>query len=105
MDLPIAEALRLIRQHLGLTQIAAARHAGAPDFRTLSHWETGRKMPSLRLLYSYLQSLGLDFRDLQDALDLVSGQTPRRRAGQSGVARRIDERERRLLELEVPGRQ
>ncbi len=95
--LPIAEALRLIRTHLGLTQTVATMGAGAPDFRTLSHWETGRKTPSLKLLYRYLLSLGLNFRDLQDALDIVRGKAPRR----------IDEQERRLLQLEVgdrPGR-
>ncbi len=99
-ELPIAEALRLIRKHLGSTQTVATRGAGAPDFRTLSHWETGRKMPSLRLLYRYLRSLGLNFRDLQDALDLVRGETPKQRTGQSKI---IDEQERRLLQLDVDG--
>ncbi len=64
----IAEALRLLRSRQGLTQAAASRREGAPDFRTLSHWETRRKMPSLKLLHGYLGSRGLDFYDLQDAL-------------------------------------
>ena len=67
--LPIAEALRLIRTRRGLTQTALSKLPGAPDFRTLSHWETRRKLPSLPMLYKFLSSLGLDFRDLQDALD------------------------------------
>ncbi len=72
-SLPIAEALRLIRRRKGLTQVAASKLDGAPDFRTLSHWETRRKSPSLRLLSGYLSSLGLDFSDLQQALDEVTG--------------------------------
>ncbi len=67
----IAEALRLLRTRRGLTQTAAGRLDGAPDFRTLSHWETRRKQPSLRLLTGYLDALGFDYHDLQDALDQV----------------------------------
>ena len=74
----IAEALRLLRTREGLTQTAASKREGAPDFRTLSHWETRRKMPSLKLLSGYLLSLGLDFHDLQDALDQIEGKTPKR---------------------------
>ena len=68
-DLPIAKALRLIRTRKGLTQTAASKFPGAPDFRTLSHWETARKLPSLGLLFDYLKALGLNFTDLQNALD------------------------------------
>ena len=74
----IAEALRLLRTREGLTQTAASKREGAPDFRTLSHWETRRKMPSMKLLDGYLRSLGLDFHDLQDALDQIEGKTPKR---------------------------
>lgn len=74
----IAEALRLLRTREGLTQTAASKREGAPDFRTLSHWETRRKLPSLKLLAGYLRSLGLDFHDLQDALDQIEGKTPKR---------------------------
>ncbi len=101
-DLPISQALRLIRARLGLTQTAATRGSGAPDFRTLSHWETGRKVPSLKLLYHYLVSLDLNFRDLQDALDLARGEKPRRRAEQtSELGWYANEHEPRLLELQV----
>ena len=71
--LPIGEALRLLRTRKKLTQTAAGQLAGAPDFRTLSHWETRRKVPSFSLLTSYLAALGLNFHDLQDALDQVLG--------------------------------
>ena len=76
--LSIGSALRLIRTRRQLTQTAAGRLDGAPDHRTISHWETGRKVPSLRLLARYLGALGLDFRALQEALDQVSGEADRK---------------------------
>ncbi len=83
-------------------------------------------MPSLRLLASYLRSLGLDFHDLQDALDQIEGKIPKgleladtllnegleklgkdpefcRRVSSSldkDVAPRLDDLERRVLRLE-----
>lgn len=93
----IAEALRLIRSRQGLTQAAAAKRQGAPDYRTLSQWENQRKMPSLALLRTYLESMGLDFRDLQGALDQVEGKVPKRL--QDGLERlevRVGEIERHL---------
>ena len=124
----IAEALRLLRTREGLTQTAASKRDGAPDFRTLSHWETRRKMPSLKLLAGYLKSLGLDFHDLQDALDQIEGKTPKRleladkllneglekltddpefcrrvsSTFEEDVAPRIEELERRVSQLEGP---
>ena len=74
----IADALRLLRTRKGLTQTAASQREGAPDFRTLSHWETRRKLPSMKLLCRYLGSLGYDFHDLQDALDQIEGKTSKR---------------------------
>ncbi len=75
----LGAALRELRMAQGVrTQTAAGQLPGAPDFRTLSHWETGRKDPSLPLLRSYLTALGLDFHDLQDAIDQADGSTERR---------------------------
>ncbi len=100
--LPIADALRLIRTRVGLTQTAASKLAGAPDFRTLSHWETRRKLPSLRLLNGYLGALGLDFSDLQEALDQVEKRTPKRiRSGLERIERRLGELEGRVQQLEA----
>ncbi len=68
----LGAALRELRKASGIkTQTAASQRPGAPDFRTLSHWETGRKDPSLPLLMGYLAALGFDFYDLQDAIDQV----------------------------------
>ncbi len=93
----IAEALRLLRTRKGLTQIAASKRKGAPDFRTLSHWENQRKLPSFKLLYNYLASLNLDFRDLQAALDQVEGKVPKRlQDGLERLDHRVGEIEQQL---------
>ncbi len=91
----IAEALRLLRTRMGLTQAAAAKLQGAPDCRTLSFWENRRRVPSLHLLRAYRTSLELDFRDLQDALDQVEGTAPKRlRADLASLEQRIEQLER-----------
>jgi len=107
-SLPIAEALRLIRTRQGLTQAAASRRQGAPDFRTLSHWETRRKVPSLPLLSGYLAALDLDFSDLQAALDQVrgrplptSGRLDQMATSLEALARTMAEVESRLTALEA----
>ncbi len=98
----IAEALRQLRTDQGLTQLAASKGRGAPDSRTLSHWENERKMPSLKLLDRYLKSLDLDFCDLQEALDKAEGTSPGGvRAELERLARRLGRLEARLG-LEVP---
>ncbi len=90
----IAEALRLLRTRQRLTQTAASKREGAPDFRTLSHWETRRKLPSFGLLRNYLTSLGLDFCDLQDALNEVETPAP------TGCRMGLEKLEHRVAELE-----
>ncbi len=102
-----ADALRLLRTRQQLSQTAVSQIDGAPDFRTLSHWETRRKVPGLRLLTGYLAALDLDFHDLQDALDQVSdvGTTAGRideLAGQVDRLARVceDLGERRLVVVE-----
>ena len=98
LPMPIGDALRLLRTRIGLTQTAAARRPGAPDFRTLSHWETARKNPSFVKLHSYLEALGLDLRNLQEALDQIVGRpTPR----VEDLATRIENLEHRVTELET----
>ncbi len=88
----LPDALRLIRTRKGLTQTAASKRPGAPDFRTLSHWETRRKVPSLRLLSGYLEALELDFSDLQEALDQVRGDVSASTAARfAGLTERLDD--------------
>lgn len=71
-DLPIGKALRQLREGVGISQTEVARRGG-PDFRTISHWETGRKHPTLRLLIQFLGVLKLDLCDLQAAFDRLAG--------------------------------
>ncbi len=93
----IAEALRLLRTRKGLTQTGASKRPGSPDFRTLSHWETRRKIPSLKLLYRYLKSMDLDFCDLQEALNQIEGTAPKRVQDELGKLRhRVGKLEKRL---------
>ncbi len=93
----IGEALLLLRVRKGLTQTAASKLAGAADYRTLSHWETGRKLPSYALLRSYVTSLGFDFHDLQEALDQVEGKVPKHlRVGLEQLEGRMAEIEKQL---------
>ncbi len=103
----IAEALLLLRVRKRLTQTAASRLPGGADHRTVSHWESGRKQPSYALLRRYLASLGLDFHDLQDALDQVEGNAPKHlRVGLEELEGRIGEIEKclgRETAAEAPG--
>ncbi len=103
----LADALRLIRTRRRVTQTAASQIDGAPDFRTLSHWETRRKVPTMRLLNRYLEAMDLDFHDLQDALDQTGkvGATVRRIGEIDGQLDRLarvveDIAERRMVVLE-----
>ncbi len=100
-ELQIGAALRWIRTRQGLTQQEASRLEGAADFRTLSHWETGRKIPSLRLLVPYLRALGLDLIDLQAALDQVQGQPAALTSERlTGLASRINALESLAVDVE-----
>ncbi len=95
--LPVGQALRMLRGRLGLTQNAAAKRAGSPGFRTVSHWETGNKTPSLKVVYQYLRGLGFDFHDLQEALDQHDGHPAN---GYGELTSRLQEVEQRLAALE-----
>ncbi len=70
--LPIGSALRLLRMQQGLTQTAVGELPGSVRQRSLSHWETGRTIPSLKNVVTFLDALHLDFHDLQNALDATA---------------------------------
>ncbi len=100
-DMQIADALRLLRTRQDLSQAAASRLEGAPNVRTICHWETGRKLPTLKLLLPYLRSLGLDLVDLQDALNEVLAPHPTGcRADLEHLKQQIAEVQRRLSRVE-----
>ena len=99
-DLPIGQALRLLREDIGITQTEVARRGG-PDFRTISHWETGRKHPSLRLLIRYLEAIGRDLHDLQAAFDQLAKRPDRLTSRFTAIERRLNALERWRLETTV----
>ncbi len=93
----------MLRTRQGLTQTAVAKRDGTPDFRTLSHWENRRRQPGAVKLRSYLVSMGLDFHDLQEALDQVEGAVPKRvQDGLAELGERIEALERHLGLEAVP---
>ena len=92
-ELPIGQALRLLRARVGITQSEVPARGG-PDHRTISHWETDRKQPSLKLLAQYLAALGYDFHDLQNAFDQLENR-------QGSLHRRLVDIELRLSALEI----
>ncbi len=94
----ICEALRLLRSQLDLSQTDAAKLEGAPHTRALSRWENGHRMPSMPLLREYLDGLGLDCCDFQDALNEVVGPAP---TGCRAKIERLEQQlEQRLGEME-----
>ena len=73
IDLNLLPAvLRGLRLRRGRTQVEVAAQAGVPQ-ANLSRWESGKVRPSLESLVAVLTALGIDFRDLQDALEDVLG--------------------------------
>ncbi|RMH20888.1 MAG: XRE family transcriptional regulator [Acidobacteria bacterium] len=73
IDLNLLPAvLRGLRVRSGRTQVEVAAKAGVPQ-ANLSRWESGKVRPSLESLVAVLTALGIDFRDLQDALEEMAG--------------------------------
>ncbi len=98
---PVGAALRLLRRRLKIRRQhrAAARVEGWKDgARALSFWETGRKMPSLPVLYRYLRALDLDLADLQTALDEVTGR-------RGTIGQQFADLEGRVTALEQQGKE
>ena len=97
----IGDALRILRVRRGLPQKRAGALEGAPDWRTLSHWETGRKTPSFPLLSTYLEVLGFNFIDLEEAIQQANGGSPTRLRDEIEALRKVQaEQEERLAEYE-----
>jgi transcriptional regulator with XRE-family HTH domain len=73
----IARALRLVRQSTGLRQIDVSERSGLSK-AMVSAYEGGKMLPSVLSLCRYLNAIGRDFGDLQDALDEMGGIPGRR---------------------------
>jgi len=92
---PIGSALRLLRESKGMRQKELADRAGIMKGMA-SSYETGRQYPSLETLVRILNTLEVDFADLQGALDAVRGAEPKSRLP-AGIAESHEaDRERRI---------
>lgn len=102
--LPIAlMRLRLHAGHKSQRSAAAAirKKTGVRvNHPSLSKWERGGEMPSLRSLFLFLEGLDLNFRDLQDELERATGEDvarfERRAAERKEAARKLQEENDRL---------
>jgi transcriptional regulator with XRE-family HTH domain len=92
--IPIGPALRLLRERKGMRQKELADRAGIMKGMA-SSYETGRQHPSLETLVRILETLELDFADLQAALDAVRGTEPKRPSASVTEVAAAD-RERRI---------
>ena len=92
---PIGPALRLLRERKGLRQKELADRAGIMKGKA-SSYETGRQYPSLETLLRILETLEVDFADLQSALDAIRGLDPKRPLPASPPAADEADRERRI---------
>jgi transcriptional regulator with XRE-family HTH domain len=68
----IAKALKLVRQSAGLRQIDVSQASGLSK-AMVSAYEGGKALPSVLSLCRYLNAIGRDFGDLQNALDEMGG--------------------------------
>jgi len=92
---PIGPALRLLRERKGMRQKELADRAGIMKGMA-SSYETGRQYPSLETLVRILETLEVDFADLQGALDAVRGAEPKRRLPTDLAESPETDRERRI---------
>jgi transcriptional regulator with XRE-family HTH domain len=91
---PIGPAIRLLRERKGMLQRELADRAGIMKGMA-SSYETGRQYPALETLVKILETLEVDFADLQVALDAVRGVEPKRRSTSPAEDLEVD-RERRI---------
>lgn len=76
-------ALKLLRIRTGRKQHEAAVAANITK-AMLSGYETGLSNPTMQSLRSILHALGADFRDLQDSIDVFTGQKGAKISGGEG---------------------
>ncbi len=66
----VAEALKALRDSIKMTRAEASALADtAPSAEVLERWESGEETPDVMSLNAYLEVLGYDFHDLQNALE------------------------------------
>lgn len=66
--LAIGKAIRTARKELGLEQRVLAEQIGAKQV-TVSAWEMGRTVPTLKMLKKLIDELGLDEEEMMSQYD------------------------------------
>ena len=72
----VPAALKLMRQGTGLRQTEVSQRSGLTK-AMLSSYETGKTLPNLASLTSFLIAMDKDLSDLQEALDMVRKVSPK----------------------------
>jgi transcriptional regulator with XRE-family HTH domain len=83
-----SEALRRVRQDTRLRQIDVSMRSGLSK-AMVSAYEGGKALPSLLSLWAYLDAIGRDLADLQEALDELGGLPKRRTADMEARERSV----------------
>jgi transcriptional regulator with XRE-family HTH domain len=84
----VPEALKLIRQGAGLRQTDLSERSGLTK-AMLSAYETGKTLPTLTSLTTFLVTIGKDFADFQEVLDIVRKVSPKRTPDQRDLEREV----------------
>jgi len=84
----VPEALKLIRQGAGLRQTDVSERSGLTK-AMLSAYETGKTLPTLTSLTTFLVAIGKDLADFQEVLDLVRKVSPRRTPDERDLEREV----------------
>lgn len=84
----VPEALKLIRQGAGLRQTDVSERSGLTK-AMLSAYETGKTLPTLTSLTTFLLAIGKDLADFQEVLDLVRKVSPRRTPDERDLEREV----------------
>ena len=84
----LPKALKLIREGAGYRQTQAAERSGLSK-AMLSGYETGKTLPSLGSLTTFLAAIGKDFADFQDAINKVRGASPELQPTEKDLEREV----------------
>lgn len=84
----VPEAMKLIRQGEGLRQTDVSERSGLTK-AMLSAYETGKTLPTLVSLATFLTAIGKDFADFQEVLDLLRNVSPRRAPDERDLEREV----------------
>jgi len=84
----VPAALKLMRQGTGLRQAEVSKRSGLTK-AMLSSYETGKTLPNLGSLVTFLLALDKDFSDFQEVLDMVRKVSPERSPDEKDLEREV----------------